>query len=175
MKVKDDEQTEWSKRTGILRMNWDENTGHMVPIGTTWKEFRKSCVMYVSYWTLHESRPYNHICGSGRLFASVCLNRKCGQLLEKTTMIVQVEESKMHANTPLLGSCACICCRRCVTGMRLRDKLWRECPGCGYEYGHRDTYYMYPLTGEGESFNIQLGREQQKNKREMMNQMKQQE
>ena len=166
MKEEDDEQTEWSKRTGIVRMSWDENTRHTVPLGTTWKEFQRTWVMYASYWTLHESRPYNHICGSGRPFAPVCLNGKCGQQLEKMTMIVQVEEAKMHANTPLLGSCACICCRRCVTGMPVKDKLWRECPGCGYEYSHRDTYLRYPLTWEGEKFNIQLGKEIQKKHRQ---------
>ena len=65
MNVEDNEQARWSERTGIVTMDWDENTRHTVPLGTTLEEFRRTKIMYASYWTLHDSRPYNHICGSG--------------------------------------------------------------------------------------------------------------
>ena len=157
----------WSARKGIVVMSWDRETRHTVPVGTTWAEFNKTSVMYSSYWTLHNSKPCNHVCGSGRPFAAVCLNAECGQQLEKMTTVVDTREERFHANTPVLGWCACICCKRCVMESPVIDGQWRECPGCGYDKSHRHTYLMYPLTWEGETYNIQLGKEIKKRYSEM--------
>jgi hypothetical protein len=156
-------------RTNYVSMSCDDWTRHTVPLGQTWKEFEKNYVVYSCYWTLHGSRPFNCISGSGRPFPPVCVNHKCGQALEKTTTIVGKNEENYHANTPVLGWCACICCKRCVAGKVpsiLGLDTWRECPGCGFTKSHQESYWMYPLTGDGQSYNIELGKQRKNNRYE---------
>jgi hypothetical protein len=145
-------------RRGYVSMSWSEGTRHTVPIGTTVEQFRKNSNIYVCYWTVHNSRPKRYVCGGGRPFANVCLNSNCGQQLEKLTLVVKFKGEKYHANTPVLGWCECICCMRCLASMPLVEGEWRECPGCRSERAHQDAYLMFPLTVEGQAYNIALGK-----------------
>jgi hypothetical protein len=42
---------------------------------------------------------------------------------------------------------------------------WRACPGCETKKGHQEGYLMYPLTEEGQAYNIQLGKVLQRERR----------
>jgi hypothetical protein len=153
-------------RAGFVSMCWTEDTRHTVPLGTSAEEFRQTQIIYVCYWMIHNSKPSRYVTGSGRPFAAVCLNSGCGQELAKITTVVKVKEHKFHANTPVLGWCACICCRRCVTKMPVANEgEWRACPGCAEQKGHQEGYFMYPLTQAGQSYNIQLGKVLQSRRR----------
>jgi hypothetical protein len=155
-----DEERKWGAQGEYVNMSWHGKDPRKtaVALDTISRE-----VVYECYWTMHNSRPQNFVSGSGRPFAPVCMNTGCGQELGKMTMIVEIREEKLHANTPVLGWCACVCCKRCVAGMAVVDGEWRACPGCGYHLGHRDTYLMYPLTREGRWYNIQLGKQKRNN------------
>jgi hypothetical protein len=154
---------------GFVSMCWTSDTRHTVPLGTSSEEFRRTRIIYVCYWMIHNSKPSRYVTGTGRPFASVCLNAACGQVLEKITTVVNINEEKYHSNTPVLGWCACICCRRCVTNMPVQDGgRWRACPGCEEKKGHQEGYLMYPLTAEGQAYNIQLGKVLQKERRRRM-------
>ena len=148
-----------------VSMNWEQSTRHTVQVGTTHEEIRRTRRIYTGYWTIHRSKPYNHVCGGGRPFSAECLNSNCGQTLDKLTTLVGVKEANYAANTPVLGWCACVCCRRCIMTMPVLGSGWRKCPGCGDTEGRQDEYLMYPLTREGADYNRKLGRESQKKRR----------
>jgi hypothetical protein len=166
-----DEMKITGPRPGYVSMCWDSNTRHTFPLGTSGEEFRSTRIIYVCYWTLHNSRPSRSVTGSGRPFPPVCLNATCGQLFEKITAVVNVKEEKFHANTPILGWCACVCCKKCVAAMPVVKGQWKACPGCRSPFAHQERYLMYPLTEEGQMYNIGLGKLSKKKRveREMSN------
>ncbi len=80
-----EEETRVEADRAFVSMSWEEDTRHTVLLGTTLEEFGRTSRIYAGYWTVHNSQPYNHVCGGGRPFSAVCLNTDCGQVLEKMT------------------------------------------------------------------------------------------
>jgi hypothetical protein len=143
-------------RRGFLSMCSNVGTRHTVPLGMGADEFYRTCNMYVCYWKLHHSAPSMFVSGSGRPFPAVCVNGSCGQELEKVTLLVSVKEEMFHANTPMLGWCECVCCKRCVKSMPLVRGEWRQCPGCRSPFAHQESYLMYPLSSSGQIYNDKM-------------------
>jgi hypothetical protein len=142
-------------RGGHVSMTWHLNTRHTVPLGKTSEEFDERTMVYGSYWTMTEDgTPYSNVTGGGRPFWAVCI--KCGQEMEKVPAVVGVSCDKYHDDMPVMGWCACICCKRCVDGMPLIDLEWKACPMCRDEHAHQQDYLMYPLTEEGREYNVHL-------------------
>jgi hypothetical protein len=131
---------------GYISMCLNKNVKTRAPFGTSVEEFRRSQVIYYAYWTVHKSKPHHFQTGTGRPFSPVCLRPSCGQVLATGKTGVPGDETSLSSNTPILGWCECLCCKKCVSESPLVQGEWRACPGCEYRFSHQNTYYMYPVT-----------------------------
>lgn len=131
---------------GYISMCLNKNVKTRAPFGTSVEEFRRSQVIYFAYWTVHKSKPHHFQTGTGRPFSPVCLRPSCGQVLATGKTGVPGDETSLSSNTPILGWCECLCCKKCVSESPLVQGEWRACPGCEYRFSHQNTYYMYPVT-----------------------------
>jgi hypothetical protein len=160
-------------RAGVVPLNCDAGTSHVAPSGTSWDEYNKVSNLYVSYWTmLPNGSPYLNVSGVGRPFWPVCVNEECGRALETVPATVGIVPGKYKEDTPVLGWCACVCCKQCVTTMPLLDCNWRACPSCGNKRAHQVDFLMHPLTEEGREYNVHLEREHSTERRKMIDKRK---
>jgi hypothetical protein len=160
-------------RAGVVPLNCDARTSHVAPSGTSWDECNKVSNLHVSYWTmLPNGSPYLNVSGVGRPFWPVCVNEECGRALETVPAALGIVPGKYKEDTPVLGWCACVCCKQCVTTMPLLDCNWRACPSCGNKRAHQVDFLMHPLTEEGREHNVHLEREHSTERRKMIDERK---
>ncbi len=141
-------------RMGVVEAFHDDKfRSSNYPFGMSPDEFERRSVVYNTYYTLHCSRPFSYCdYGSSRPYPPLCMNPDCRQELAKITLLVKVRADKLHANTPILGWCSCICCKGCVGRMPSVDN-YRGCPACRDNLSHQDFYLMYPLSASSVDYN----------------------
>jgi hypothetical protein len=153
MNVNSTEATSGPRMGVVEGFHDDQFTSSNYPFGMSEDEFERRSVVYETYYTLHYSRPYSYCdYGSSRPYPPLCMNADCRQEIAKITLLVNVRADKLHANTPILGWCSCICCKGCVGRMVSVDN-YRGCPACGHNLSHQDFYLMYPLSSSSVDYN----------------------